>query len=77
MDHPDTQSLVLQFDVLVSLYPPVLLEIVVELLDLDRGELVQLDVPQLGDDVVIDVVQIIVLGVLPEPGFGIFPVAGS
>ena len=74
---PDAQALVLQFDVLVSLYPPVLLEIVVELLDLDRGELVQLDVPQLGDDVVIDVVQIIVLGVLPEPGFGIFPVAGS
>lgn len=77
MNHPDAQALVLQFDVLVSLYPPVLLEIVVELLDLDRGELVQLDVPQLGDDVVIDVVQIIVLGVLPEPGFGIFPVAGS
>ena len=77
MDHPDAQSLVLQLDVLVPLHPPVLLEIVVELLDLDRGELVQLDVPQLGDDVVIDVIQIVVLGVLPEPGFGIFPVAGS
>lgn len=71
MDHPDAQALILQFDVLVPLYPPVLLEIVVELLDLDRGELVQLDVPQFGDDVVVDVVQIIVLGVLPEPGLGV------
>ena len=71
MDHPDAQSLVLQLDVLVPLHPPVLLEIVVELLDLDRGELVQLDVPQLGDDVVIDVIQIVVLGVLPKPGLGI------
>ena len=61
VDHPDAQALILQFDVLVPLYPPVLLEIVVELLDLDRGELVQLDVPQLGDDVVVDVVQIIAL----------------
>ena len=56
MDHPDTQALVFQFDVLVSLYPPVLLEIVVEFLDLDRSELVQLDVSQFGDDVVVDVV---------------------
>ncbi|CAN3997325.1 anaerobic ribonucleoside-triphosphate reductase activating protein, partial [Dysosmobacter welbionis] len=71
VNHPDAQALVFQFDVLVSLYPPVLLEIVVEPLDLDRGELVQLDVPQLGDDVVIDVVQIIVLGVFPEPGLGV------
>ena len=56
VDHPDTQALVFQFDVLVSLYPPVLLEIVVEFLDLDRSELVQLDVSQFGDDVVVDVV---------------------
>ena len=74
---PDAQALILQFDMLVPLHPTVLLEIVVELLDLDRGELVQLDVPQFRDDVVVDVVQIVVLGVLPEPGFGIFPVAGS
>ena len=71
VDHPDAQSLVLQFDVLVPLYAPVFLEIVVELLDLDRSELAQLDVPQLGDDVVVDVVQIVVLGVLPEPGLGV------
>lgn len=77
VDHPNAQALILQFDMLVPLHPTVLLEIVVELLDLDRGELVQLDVPQFRDDVVVDVVQIVVLGVLPEPGFGIFPVAGS
>lgn len=77
VDHPNAQALVLQLDVLVPLHPTVLLEIVVDLLDLDRGELVQLDVPQFRDDVVADVVQIVVLGVLPEPGFGIFPVAGS
>ena len=57
VDHPDAQVFVFQLNMLVPLYPPVLLEIVVELLDLNRGELVQLDVPQLGDDVVIDIVQ--------------------
>ena len=57
VDHPDAQVFVFQLNMLVPLYPPVLLEIVVELLDLDRGELVQLDVLQFGDDVVIDIVQ--------------------
>ena len=45
VDRPDAQALILQFDVLVPLHPTVLLEIVVDLLDLDRGELVQLDIP--------------------------------
>ena len=57
VDHPDAQVFVFQLNMLVPLYPPVLLEIVVELLDLDRCELVQLDVLQFGDDVVIDIVQ--------------------
>ena len=57
VDHPDAQVFVFQLNMLVQLYPPVLLEIVVELLDLNRGELVQLDVLQFGDDVVIDIVQ--------------------
>ena len=57
VDHPDAQVFVFQLNMLVPLYPPVLLEIVVELLDLNRGELVQLDVLQFGDDVVIDIVQ--------------------
>ena len=57
VDHPDAQVFVFQLNMLVPLYPPVLMEIVVELLDLNRGELVQLDVLQFGDDVVIDIVQ--------------------
>ena len=57
VDHPDAQVFVFQLNMLVPLSPPVLLEIVVELLDLNRGELVQLDVLQFGDDVVIDIVQ--------------------
>ena len=57
VDLPDAQVFVFQLNMLVPLYPPVLLEIVVELLDLNRGELVQLDVLQFGDDVVIDIVQ--------------------
>ena len=57
VDHPDAQVFVFQLNMLVPLYPPVLLEIVVELLDLNRGELVQLAVLQFGDDVVIDIVQ--------------------
>ena len=57
VDHPDAQVFVFQLNMLVPLYPPVLLEIAVELLDLNRGELVQLDVLQFGDDVVIDIVQ--------------------
>ena len=57
VDHPDAQVFVFQLNMLVPLYPPVLLEIVVELLDLNRGELAQLDVLQFGDDVVIDIVQ--------------------
>ena len=46
---------------LVPLYSAFLLKVVVELLDLDSGQLVQLDVAQLGDDVLVDVVQIVVL----------------
>ena len=51
VDHPDAQVFVFQLNMLVPLYPPVLLEIVVELLDLNRGELVQLDVSQFMDNV--------------------------
>ena len=49
--------------VLVSLYPPVLLEIVVEFLDLDRSELVQRNVPNSGNDVVLDIIGVVRFGV--------------
>ena len=56
---------------LVPLHPAVFLEVVVELLDLDGGQLVQLDVAQLGNDVLVDVVQVIIFGFLSEPRFGV------
>ena len=51
VDHPDAQVFVFQLNMLVPLYPPVLPETVVELLNPDRGELVQLDVSQFMDNV--------------------------
>ena len=61
MNSPDAQALVFQLDVLVPLYPAVFLEIVVELLDLDGRQLIKLDVTQLGNDVLVDVIQVVVL----------------
>ena len=67
VNHPYTETLVFQFDVLIPLHPAILLEVVVEFLNLDSSQLIQLDVAQLGDDVVVDVVQIVVLRLFPEP----------
>ena len=61
VDDSDTQALFLQLNVLISLHPAILLEVIVEFLDLNGGQLIQFDVAQLGDDVVVDVVQIVVL----------------
>ena len=71
MHHSDAQPLILQFNMLVSLHPAILLEVVVKFLDLDGSQLIQLDVTQLGDDVLVDVVQVVVLGFLPEPRLSI------
>lgn len=46
-------------------------EVVVELLDSYGGQLIQLDITQLWDDVLVDVVQIVIFGFLPEPKLGI------
>ena len=62
MDYPHTQPLLLQLNVFVTLHPAVFLEVVVELLDLDGGQFVQPDISQLGDDVVVDVIQVIIFG---------------
>ena len=70
MHHSDAQPLILQFNMLVSLHPAILLEVVVKFLDLDGSQLIQLDVAQFGDDVFVDVVQIVVFGFLPEPWLG-------
>ena len=47
---------------LVPLYSAILLKVIVEFLDLNRGQLIQFDVAQLGDDVVVDVIQVIIFG---------------
>ena len=44
VDYPHTQPLLLQLNVFVTLHPAVFLEVVVELLDLDGGQLIQFDV---------------------------------
>ena len=56
---------------LVPLYSAILLKIIVELLNLDGSQLIQFDVAQLGDDVVVDVIQVIIFGFFSEPRFGI------
>ena len=69
MDEAVAQSLVLQFDVFIPLNPPGSFQLVVELLDLDRGELVQPDGADAGDDVLLDVVAVVVRSLLPDGGF--------
>ena len=54
MNHPYTETLVFQFDVLMPLHPAILLEVVVEFLNLDSRQLIQIDVTQLGNDVLVD-----------------------
>ena len=54
VNHPYTETLVFQFDVLMPLHPAILLEVVVEFLNLDSRQLIQIDVTQLGNDVLVD-----------------------
>lgn len=69
--HTGAKTFVLQLDMGVPLDTYILLEVVVEFLDLDGGQLFQRRVAQLGDDVVVDVVAVVVLGFLPQPRLGV------
>ena len=60
-----------QFDVGIPLDAAGFLQVVVELLDLDGGQLFQRCVAQFGDDVVVDVVEVVVLGFLPQARLGV------
>ena len=60
-----------QFDVGIPLDAAGFLQVVVELLDLDGGQLFQRCVAQFGDDVVVDVVEVVVLGFLPQAWLGV------
>lgn len=50
---------------------PDFLQVVVELLDLDGGQFFQRRIAQLGNDVVVDVVEVVVLGFLPQAWLGV------
>lgn len=74
MDAPDysgAETLILQFDVFISLYTPILLQGVEKFLNLDGGQFLQRDLPNPWDNVVVDVVQIVVLCLLPESGLSV------
>lgn len=69
--HAGAEALILQVDVGISLDAAGFLQVVVELLDLDGGQFFQRRVAQLGDDVVVDVVEVVVLGFLPQAWLGV------
>ena len=69
--HAGAETLVLQLDVGIPLDATGFLQVVVELLDLDGGQFFQRCVAQLGNDVVVDVVEIVVLGFLPQAWLGV------
>ena len=71
MDEAVAQTLVFQFDVGVPLDPPGGFQLVVELLDLGRGELVQPDRANAGDDVLLNVVVVVVRRLFPDGGLGV------
>ena len=69
--HAGAEALILQLDVGIPLDASGFLQVVVELLDLDGGQFFQRRVAQLGNDVVVNVVEIVVLGFLPQARLGV------
>ena len=70
-NHSGAEAFVLEFRKIFALNPSALLEVVVETLDLDGGQLVQRDAADSGDDVVLNVVRIVRFGVWPDAGLGV------
>ena len=69
--HAGAETIVLQLDVGIPLDAAGFLQVVVEFLDLDGGQFFQRRVAQFGNDVVVDVVEVVVLGFLPQPRLGV------
>ena len=69
--HSWAEAFVLEFRKILALDSAGFLEVVVKPLDLNGGQLVQRDVPNSGDDVVLDVVGVVRLCVGPDAGFGV------
>ena len=64
--HAGAEALIFQLDVGIPLDAAGFLQVVVEFLNLDGGQFFQRRVAQLGNDVVVDVVEVVVLGFLPQ-----------
>ena len=69
--HAGAETLVFQFDVGIPLDAAGFLQVVVELLDPDGGQFFQRRVAQLWNDVVVDVVEVVVLGFFPQAWLGV------
>ena len=69
--HAGAEALILQLDVGIPLDAAGFLQVVVELLDLDGGQFFQRRVAQLGNDVVVNVVEVVVLGFLSQTRLGV------
>ena len=70
-NHSGAEAFVLEFRKIFALDSSGFLEVVVKSLDLNGSQLVQRDVPNSGDDVVLDVVRIVRFGVWPDAGLGV------
>ena len=69
--HAGAETLIFQLDVGIPLDAAGFLQVVVEFLDLDGGQFFQRCVAQLRNDVVVDVVEVVVLGFLPQAWLGV------
>jgi len=69
--HSGAEAFVLEFRKIFALNSAGFLEVVVKPLDLNGGQLVQRDVPNSGDDVVLNVVGVVRLCVGPDAGLGV------
>ena len=69
--HAGAEALIFQLDVGIPLDAAGFLQVVVEFLNLDGGQLFQRRVAQLGNDVVVNIVEVVVLGFLPQARLGV------
>ena len=69
--HSGTEADIFQWREVFALNSSGFLEIVVKPLDLNGGQLGQRDVPNFGDDVVLNVVRIVRFGVWPDAGLSV------
>ena len=69
--HSGAETFVLEFRKILALDSAGFLEVVVKPLDLNGGQFIQRDVPNSGDDVVLDVVGVVGFRVGPDAGLSV------